>query len=242
MTCLIAISSCWNYELSGANSAQRETWLPDVAQFPGLDYKFFVGVGQGAEQQEVTGDHQPFGGMIVNQYADTILLPNVADDQNHLTFKTKASLLWAYAHAYNFVFRCFPDTTVRVDRLMACGFDQNAYHGDFRGTLDWPGYASGGAGYWLSSKAMLQLLSAPITGMGPDYLTRVEDMWVGLSLKDVKRFDDQRFKNTRDDCPSKQNDFITAHLSYTWGADGQLKAGPYDPAYMYAAHEVWKQS
>jgi hypothetical protein len=71
-------------------------------------------------------------------------------------------------------------------------------------------------------------------------MMRVEDMWVGLSLKDVERFDDQRFKNTRDDLPAKDNDFVTAHLSYSW-RDGQLKAEPYNSAEMFAAHEIWKR-
>ena len=53
---LIAISSCWNYELGGENSAQRNTWLPEVANFPDLEYKFFIGRGQGAENQLTSGN------------------------------------------------------------------------------------------------------------------------------------------------------------------------------------------
>src|SRR6202034_2149949 len=134
-----------------------------------LQYKFFFGEGQNAPQLE-----------------DSILLPDVPDDYGHLTYKTRASLRWAYEHGYEFVFRCFPDTYVRVDRLLQCAFTAVDYWGDFRNeeggrpdggtgklmpTLQQAqNYASGGAGYWLSRKAFSFLIDAPILGVWRDNL------------------------------------------------------------------------
>ena len=80
---LIAISSCWDFEKNGCNDALRQTWLPDTKHFPGLDYKFFVGHGQGVESATLP--------------SDVIFLPDVPDDYGNLTYKTRASLGWAHA-------------------------------------------------------------------------------------------------------------------------------------------------
>src|ERR1043166_1122645 len=116
MKLLIAISSCGDFERNGNNQAMRETWLPDVAQFPGLDYKLFFGIGQNAPELK-----------------DSIILPDVDDGYGSLTYKTRSSAKWAYERGYDFLFRCFPDTYVRIDRLMACAFQDFDYYGDFRG-------------------------------------------------------------------------------------------------------------
>src|ERR1700679_1907986 len=114
MKSLIAISSCGDFESNGNNQAMRDTWLKDVRanSEAELQYKFFFGEGQNAPQLE-----------------DSILLPDVPDDYGHLTYKTRASLRWAYEHGYEFVFRCFPDTYVRVDRLLQCAFTAVDYWG-----------------------------------------------------------------------------------------------------------------
>src|SRR5947209_1793552 len=115
MRCLIAISSCYDFERNGNNHALRDTWLPDVAKVPDLDYKFFMGFGQGAESAELP--------------SDCVFLPDVEDGYGTLTYKTRASLNWAHERSYDFVFRCFPDTYVRVDRLMRSGFEAYDYFG-----------------------------------------------------------------------------------------------------------------
>lgn len=232
MKALIAISSCGDFEANGNNQALRDTWLPSIKDFPGLDYKFFFGVGQNAPQLE-----------------DSIILPDVDDGYGFLTYKTQASLRWAHAQGYEFVFRCFPDTYVRVDRLMACPFADFDFYGDFRSeeggrtnggtgkqmpTLqEAQNYASGGAGYWLSRRAFELLLDAPITGIWRDEITvYAEDLWTGniLGRSEVKLnyFDDIRFCNHGSRLwPNLRNKLVTAHMSCP---------ERYDKAFMYAAH------
>ena len=230
MRILIAISSCWDFEKNLNNAALRETWLPDTRHFPELDYKFFVGHGQGAESAELPND--------------CVFLPEVDDGYGFLTYKTQASLRWAAARNYDFVFRCFPDTYVRVDRLLACPFSDFDYYGDFRSEVPPEGvtlqgacdYASGGPGSMLSRKAFEQLLEAPILGIWRDDITRyAEDLWVGnrLGVAPVKLsyFDDKRFVNKGTGFwPNRDNETVTAHLSCP---------GPYDKVLMYRAHAVW---
>lgn len=234
MKFLIAISSCWDFEKNGNNNALRETWLPDVASFPDLDYRFFVGFGQGAESAELPND--------------VVLLPDVPDDYGHLTYKTQASLRWAHAQGYSHVFRCFPDTYVRIDRLMACGFRDFDCWGDFRGDPSTnevshqraQNYASGGPGYWLIRRAFELLLEAPVTGVWRDDITPyAEDLWVGNILGlhldlNLRYFDDtKRFINRGSHhWPTPENDFISSHLSCP---------DRYDKAMMYAAHAPWAE-
>jgi len=239
MKVLIAISSCFDFEKNGNNQAMRDTWLPDVAKFHGLEYRFFFGKGQGAERAYVP---------------DAVFLPDVLDDYGNLTYKTRASLRWALERNYDYVFRCFPDTYVRIDRLMACGFRSFHYYGDFRGDPSTnevthqraQNYASGGPGYFLERTAYAPLIDAPVLGVWRDEITPyTEDLWVGnrlgISKVPLKYFDDtHRFINRGSrPCawPSKKNDFITAHLSCPdhpgkdWQEIGRR---------MRAAHKEWQ--
>jgi hypothetical protein len=234
MKSLIAISSCGDFERNGNNQTMRDTWLKDAIAL-GLPYKFFFGMGQNAPVLE-----------------DSIILP-VPDDYGNLTYKTRASLGWASAAGYDFVLRVFPDTYVRVDRLMACPFADFDYYGDFRSeeggrpdggtgkhmpTLQQAqNYASGGAGYWLSRRAFAFLLDAPVLGVWRDDLTPyVEDLWVGNILGKcgikLNYFDDTRFCNHGSNhWPNPGNKLISSHMSCPV---------PYDKATMYAAHAVWE--
>lgn len=235
---LIAISSCWDFEKNANNAALRDTWLRDIKHFPGLDYKFFLGYGQGAESAVLPDD--------------CVFLPDVNDGYGFLTYKTQASLRWAHAEGFDFVFRCFPDTYVRVDRLMACPFPEFDYYGDFRSeeggrtnggtgkrmpTLQRAqNYASGGAGYWLSRKAFSLLLNEPVLGIWRDDITPyAEDLWVGNRLgvahEELRYFDDTRFCNHGSHFwPKPNNQLVTTHMSCP---------DRYDKAKMYAADEVW---
>jgi hypothetical protein len=231
MKSMIAISSCWDFEKNGNNTALRETWLPDVKHFPGLDYKFFIGHGQGAESAELPDD--------------CVFLPEVDDGYGFLTYKTRSSLRWAHERGYEFVLRCFPDTFIRMDRLMACGFEKFDYYGDFRGDPSTnevthqraQNYASGGPGYWLSRIAFELLLDAPVLGVWRDTITPyAEDLWVGNILGrsplKLRYFDDTaRFINRGSHhWPAPSNERITSHLSCP---------DRYDKSMMYAAHKAW---
>ena len=234
MRTLIAISSCYDFEKNGSNQAMRDTWLPDVRTFPELDYKFFFGTGQGAESERPP---------------DSVFFPEVEDDYGHLTYKTRASLKWALERDYDFVFRCFPDTYVRLERLMACGFEHWDYFGDFRGDPSTnevthqkaQNYASGGPGSIMSKRAYSLCVDAPVLGVWRDDITPyTEDLWTGNILGrhlylELKYFDDtKRFINRGSHFwPTKQNDVISSHLSCP---------ERYTKDKMYAAHQAFLNS
>jgi hypothetical protein len=197
----IAISSCYDFEVNGNNQVMRDTWLPDAG-----DYKFFFGRGQGAESAELP--------------SDCVFLPEVDDGYGDLSRKTQHSLRWASENGYDFVYRAFPDTYCRPERLMQCGFWDHDYFGDFRNEHCGPdNYPSGGPGYFLSRKAFELLLDAPIEGVHRVGVY-AEDLWVGQILnrhrdKGLRYCDDRRFVNhgTRTAGPLKKNSLISTHLS-----------------------------
>lgn len=210
MKVLIAVLTCWTFERNGLNAALRKTWLKDAEGL--ADYKMFVGVGQGAE----TASLPP----------DVVLLPDVDDGQGFVSYKLRAALRWAYDRDYDFVYRCFPDTYCRPERLMQSGFQAHDYYGDFRGEHCTPdNYPSGGPGSCMSRKAMALALDAPITGpQATGKHTKVweyaDDLWFGQVLnwhRDIglRYFDDNRFINrgTREPGPRKSNQIIATHLS-----------------------------
>jgi hypothetical protein len=219
---LTAISSCYDFEKNGNNQVLRDTWLAGAK----VDHKFFFGTGQGAEDAVLL--------------PDCVLLPDVEDDYGHLSAKTQKSLLWASSYGYDFVFRCFPDTYVRPERLMACGFEAYDYYGDFRGEHCGPdNYPSGGPGYVLSRRAFELLLDAPIEGVHR-VAHYAEDLWVGQILNrhrnlGLRYFDDQRFVNhgTRAAGPLKSNTLIATHLSCP---------DRYHPGRMREKHSQWLAS
>jgi len=247
MKCLIAISTCYDFERNGNNTAVRETWLQDISGFPGLEYRFFMGHGQGAESATLPND--------------CVFLPTVEDGYGTLTYKTRESIRWAHEHDYSFLMRAFPDTYVRVDRLMACGFEKHDLHGDFRGDASInslehgraQNYPSGGPGYIHSARTFPVLMDAPVLGVWRDELTSyTEDLWLGNILgrtflgllpeldPPLLYFDDPRFINRGSrPCawPTRKNDFITAHLSCPdhpgkdWQEIGRR---------MRAAHKEWQ--
>jgi hypothetical protein len=175
--------------------------------FP-VDYLFFL--GRVPEQLE----HGP------RPTTDQVFL-DVADDYDSLPMKTLAMLAWAYARGYEYVFKCDDDTYCRVERLLASGFENHDYSG-FQKMSPYfgkPGveFAQGGAGYWLSRRAISIVLREE-EAKRPAVITFLlnggpEDINVARILKaaHVLLFDDQRYCPTVDFCPRPDNDFITAH-------------------------------
>lgn len=240
MRCLVAISGCWNFELNGNHAALRDTWLKDVVKFPNLEYRFFVGTGQGAEEGNLPDD--------------CILLPNVDDGYGSLSYKSRDSARWAFEQGFSHLFRCFPDTYCRVDRLMSCGFAELDYVGDFRGDPSTnevthqraQNYASGGAGYLLSRRAFEIVMNGPILGIWRDEITPyAEDLvcgnLLGRSSVPLKYRDlTTRFINRGSrpcSWPRPDNDFITAHLSCPDHPKDDVKE---IARRMYAAHAPWR--
>jgi hypothetical protein len=181
---LIAIAACHKYEYgahtSGINrvtegriQAQRDTWIKDIAPFASyVDYRFFYG-------------RSPNG---IKPKPDEVFLP-VADDYTSLPDKMKAIYKWALGHGYAYVYKADDDTLINVALLMRDPYDQfdqlgfsNCTHG--LNSRKCSCYITGGAGYWLSKKAMLACVSArPLPPNNPHRWA--EDYTTGMALRDA---------------------------------------------------------
>lgn len=156
MKYLIAIKSCRRDCSNGFNQAVRDTWLKDCV----IDYRFFVGHGEGT----LSLDEEPL---------------DCGDAYLDLPAKTRAIFNWALARGYDYTFLADTDTYVNVPKLLVSGFQDYDLVGQFNGPVGVPdavrgqyAWVSGGAGYWVSSRAM-----ALVVETQPD--TWAEDMWVG---------------------------------------------------------------
>ena len=104
----------------------------------------------------------------------------VADEYEQLPIKVQAICRWAVEHDYDFMLKVDSDTFVWVDRILASGFEQHDYSG-------WTGgkaaakdeYCSGGAGYFLSRRAMEVIAEAQLPA------DTCEDRVVGRLLYDA---------------------------------------------------------
>ncbi len=202
---LIAILSCHRY--NERRNAQRETWITDVLLSCAADYRYFLG----RTEQLKNGPHPT---------ADQVFL-DVADDYGSLPLKTLAMLAWAYQRGYEYVFKCDDDTYCRVDRLLASGFENHDYSG-FQKMSPYYGkpgveFAQGGAGYWLSRRAIATVLQEE-ESKRPAAITLLlcggpEDVNVARILKaaHVPLFDDRRYRPGVELAPRPDNDSITAH-------------------------------
>jgi hypothetical protein len=178
----------------------RNTWLRDAPA--GTDCRFFLGNPAG------TAD------------VDEVFLP-VGDTLQDLTAKVVAMFRWVHDHGYDFVFKADLDTLVRPVALLQSDFFQ----------YDWVGgpnsfFASGGAGYWLSRKAMKAVIDCPFKpGPAEDVNTAHALLAAGIQLHG-----DARYKFV----PGAVLDGteLTYHLSSVKAWDA--KATPED---MYAAND-----
>lgn len=225
MKILIAINTCKAYEDAGANEAARKTWIPET-WVHGFDYRFFVGIA---------GRPRWFC------HADTVQL-DVPDDYNSLCWKTHASQRWAVEQNYDFVFRCYPDTYVRPERLRASGFENYDYSGNFEGGSM---TAAGGPGYWLSRKACEVMLTHHVSPGHPNIGATFEDRWVGVVMnmyrETLTRKDERRLVEggwlRPETTPRKSNEAISSHM---WGGEGGSPEKAI--AGVYAAHQAWRES
>jgi hypothetical protein len=200
MRALIAVPSC--HALHRFELAERRTWLKDIPV--GTDYKFFVGNPAGAPE------------------ADKVFL-NVGDTLQDLTHKVVAMFGWALAQGYDYCFKADLDTLVRPQALLQSDFSQ----------FDWVGgqnsfFASGGAGYWLSRKAMQAVVDRPLEpGPAEDVNTARALLAQGIALHG-----DTRYKFIPGDILTP--DTLTYHLSSVKAWDA--KATPADMFNAYAGN------
>jgi hypothetical protein len=198
MKILIAILSC--HAMRGHEQSLRDTWIKEIPE--GVDHRFFLGTPN-----------------LDYVFSDEVFL-SVGDAFQDVTHKTVAVCAWALAQGYDYLFKCDLDTLVRPLRLL---------ESDFK-LWDWVGgqntfFASGGAGYTLSRRAMRAIVDHPIE-LGP-----AEDVNTAHALlsQGIALHADSRFKFYPG--AMLEPDTITYHLSSVKGWSG--KASPEE---MYAAH------
>jgi hypothetical protein len=205
---LIAITSCdkhraWQF-------AQRQTWIRDIPQK--VSYRFFLG--------------NPAAGNAEN---DEVFL-DVPDDYLGLPLKTRGVSRWALEQGFNLLYKTDVDTLVLPPNLLDSGFEQYDYVGGLNTERPPVTFASGGAGYCLSEKAMkLVATNTPWPEGGP------EDVWVACVLKDngILPQSDPRFKFYPGSLLDKQT--ISYHLT---SVRGWLQ--PYSPDQMFEKYSEVK--
>ena len=133
MKALIAIPSC-------ARDRAGQPLQRILLEEDGIDYRFFLGVGNS------------------DPAFDEVILP-VRDDYWALPQKVRAAFRWALDHGYDMVFKADRDTFIHADRLLASGREHFQQGHDYVGLVGNPGdCCGGGAGYWLSRKAIIAYL------------------------------------------------------------------------------------
>jgi len=159
---LVAIESCQKDR--GKHQAIRDTWLKDLCV---TEVKFFMGCVP-------TTIDAPLD--------DEVLLP-VDDFYEALPFKTQTICRWALRHDFDFVFKCDTDTLINPWELVLSAFTPTWDYMGGENEDDSPygriQFASGGAGYWLSKKALT------IVAEAASIQTQAEDVFVAHTLKEA---------------------------------------------------------
>ena len=159
---LIAILSC--HALRGYEQSLRDTWIKEIPE--GVDHRFFLGLPN-----------------LDYMFSDEVFL-SVGDTLQDLTHKVVAVCAWASAQGYDYLLKCDLDTLVRPIGLL---------QSDFK-SWDWMGgqnsfFASGGAGYTLSRRAMRAVVEHPVEpGPAEDVNTAHALLAQGITLHHDPRF------------------------------------------------------
>jgi Galactosyltransferase len=172
-------------------SACRQTWVAEAAEHADVEVVFVLGGGPTLVQ--------------AFRLDDVLFVPG-PDGYDSLPRKTYGFLKWALENFdFQVAFKCDDDTYVHIQRLLRYGVADRDYVG-----ADMGGYASGGAGYRISSRAVSSLLPA-LEGRshGP------EDLIVGEVLRErgVALTASGLFRpySTPGDYPTPTNQIITCH-------------------------------
>jgi len=182
----------------------QRTWLP-VLEAIGVEVVFLIGTDQTDHPPRLVlpGEHGRIG---------TELHLPCPDDYASLSQKTRWFCRWALANrAFDYLFKCDDDTYLVPDRLLGMDLSGVDYLGG-----EWTpsvGYASGGAGYFLSHNA------ASIVASELTQTQWAEDLLVGSLLHDqgIRFNSDARFVAyaNKDHRPKPDNTLVTAHACET---------------------------
>lgn len=202
---LIGIASCHVNRLY-ANS-QRDSWIKDAPE--GLDIKFFLGDPN-----------------LNDARSDEVYL-GVGDGYRDCSAKSIEQCKWALEHGYTHMLKADLDTLIFPGRLMNSGFEKH----DFVGTNHSDGTVSGGAGYWLSKKAM-EVIAKLKWPTPPRYDEDRIVTWA-LALAGIMPHYDKRHKFLPGD--KIDEDTITYHIKTCAAYDKSWELfdnGKYRPEYM----------
>lgn len=233
---LICIASWVGGALRGENQALRDTWLTNLPK--GIDYRFFIGDGTPTGEDETTlftsFQRTDFGyakkalaSMRTPQHytpqQDEVIL-HTPDDYARFAYKMRAEYRWAFEQGYDYTFSIGSDIYVDAKRLIDSGFEQHDYCGKLAGIN--PDYAGGG-GYWLSRRALANIVDKPVTDWA-------EDRWVGQVMRTsgISLCADSRYATDYPALPHRDNDIISCHIGIH---DGVF--GTYNPEMMRAVHK-----
>ncbi len=211
---LLAICGWSNGAANGEHQAARDTFLQEVKEFPNLTYKFFIGDGTPTGEDETAllaslrrnnrENYRLVAPVPVFPQDDEVMVA-APDDYQHISYKSRAAHRWAVEHGFDYIFLCYPDTAVDVERLMLSGFEGKDYVG--RPLTNPTLYAKGGQGRWLSKRAAQLVAAAPVTDWA-------EDRWVGTIMlrNNIALRADNRYVDFPE-IPRSSNNYITSHLS-----------------------------
>jgi hypothetical protein len=146
---------------------------------------------------------------VVDEIGDEVILA-CADSYEWLPWKTQAICRWAQGLDYDYLFKCDTDTLINPWMLAPSCFQQPEYMGG-ENEDDSPygriQFASGGAGYWLSKKALTIVANAD------NIQTNAEDVFVAHALRSegIKPVFYQGYRWRPG--ASVDKDMVTLHLS-----------------------------
>jgi len=224
---LILILSCVKHELNGFNQAIRDTWMPDAHRF-GFDTRFFIGNGTptGEDESELSKSYESrtgvFHGKVTEDPSISLMVVkpdhvvlDIPDGYFYSTHKFREACRWALTQGYDYVFQVLTDTFVIPYRLIDSGFEQHDYVGTANNERTAIG---GGAGMWLSRRALQYLVNTPVDMW-------VHDGWAGkILLKNgIGLVHDGRYTNLGHG--KIPDDLITVHIANT--------PTVYDPRVMF---------
>jgi hypothetical protein len=154
MRVLIAVASCARDRERGFHDALRDTWFNSLISI--TDKKFFYGSASTLPSKDE-----------VELFLD--------DSYAALPFKTQAICGWALRNEFDYMFKCDNDTLASPWEFNTFEFSKHDYMGGENADTNVPGFppgriefASGGAGYWLSRRAMQIVATAPTRGTAED--------------------------------------------------------------------------
>ena len=226
---LIGIRSCVRDALRGDNQASRDTWIKDVNNYSGFDYKFFIGDGTPTGDENEPKHTSCWGEVYQGRKQESIsdmtpkrdeeIVP-CPDDYFHMPYKMREICRYAVKFNYEYIFTPCDDVFVDVYRLFRSEFEGHDYIGNFWSNNS---YAHGGPGIWLSKKAFTIIASAKVT-------TTHDDEWVGKVLAEhgITGHHDPRYAYDSD---VLQDDTIALHLSF--------EPGTYSPEWMRQTAKRW---